>query len=458
MPQKKSPQPWKSSSWKLTLIFAGAVSLILVFSFAMVYRLSVANTEEMLNQQIVQELSQFQKLGDILTKGEFHQYVSNQMQLYKHMILVWDDSQERLGNLSFIPQEAGPWPEVERFTVYSPSFINQSRLQNVLGSVIETQHGRILVALDLNGFDALSNRLTRAMMITIALALLLTLLAGYLITRKSLSRLELINKVVMNIEAGDMGSRITNTGQQDELGYLSDRINQMLDAVDHAMQSVQSATDNIAHDLRTPLSRISIRLEQLLSDPDLDESVATELEQLSDELQKLLRTFQSMLELTRLEQGVELPGTQTCNLANICRDAAELIQPLADERQLRISLNTPFQPTTHGEPNLLFRACFNLLENAVHYSPPKTTIEIATTEHGWVIKDSGPGVPASKREKVFERLYRLDSSRARSGFGMGLPMVRAVISRHNGSVVLEDNHPDKKRPGLKVSISLPEGQ
>ena len=458
MSEYRLPRPWKSSSWKLTLLFAGAVFFILAFSFVMVYRLSVAEAGRMVQQQVAQELYQFKKLGNLLTQEEFHRYASDQMQRYKHMILVWEGAGHRLGNLSFIPEEAGQWPEVKRFTVYSPSLISQSQLQHVLGSVIDTGHGRVLVALDMHGFDTVSHRLIRAMVITTVFALLLTLLVGYLITKVSLGRLEHINQMVMKVEAGDMASRIQDTGKQDELGYLSERINEMLDAVDHAMQSVCSATDNIAHDLRTPMSRISIRLEQLLNDPELDANVSNELEQLSDELKNILKTFQSILDLTRLEQGQDLPGMRDCSLVAICEDAVELIQPLASERQLNIILQTQSQPVICGEPNLLFRACFNLLENAVHYAPQGTSIEVSTTAIGLEIKDCGPGIPKAERDKVFERLYRLDSSRARTGFGIGLPIVRAVVQRHGGSVMLEDNHSGKSMPGLKVSVSWPEAK
>ena len=452
MPERLPPKAWKSSGWKLTLLFAAAVSLILVLSFGMAYRLSVTETGRVIKQQVVQELSQFQKLGGMLTEDEFRHYVTEQMELYQHMILVWDGSQDYVGNLSFIPEKAGVWPAVKRFTIYSPSKISQSQLQTVLGSVIDTQYGRVLVALKTEGFDAVSSRLPRAMLITLAFALLLTLLFGYWITRQSLRRLEKINSVVMKVEAGDMRARIVHDNKQDELGYLSRHINQMLDAVDDAMQAVRSATDNIAHDLRTPLSRISIRLETLLSEPELDACVAGELELLGDELQKLQKTFQSILELTRLEQGGELPNLQPCALADICRDAVELIYPLADERQLNITLEAVEQPEVTGDPSLLFRACFNLLENAVHYSPAGSVIEVITTENGWEIKDHGPGIPESERENVFKRLYRLDSSRTHSGFGMGLPMVRAVIRRHGGIVVLEDCCEGEQPPGLKVSV------
>ncbi|GFS06254.1 signal transduction histidine kinase, partial [Elysia marginata] len=181
-----------------------------------------------------------------------------------------------------------------------------------------------------------------------------------------------------------------------------------------------------------------------------DSPLGDELEITLSELDQILATFQAILELSRLEQGTSHRHFETLSMRELWQDVIELAEPQAEEKQQTIALhhNDDFQ--TDGDRSLLFRMCYNLLDNAIKYSPEKSGIDITINGHGWSIADQGPGISDEEKQKVFRRLYRIDSSRTLPGYGLGLSLAQAVARLHSAQIALTDNH-----PGLKVIITFP---
>lgn len=315
---------------------------------------------------------------------------------------------------------------------------------------------QILVGLNDYEVGEMRSALARSMGFGLGAMLLLAIGGGVLVTLATLRQIESINRVTHDIMAGDLRQRVPVGGSNDEFDALGRNINAMLDRIAVLMEAIRGVTDNIAHDLRLPLARLRARLEASLSDSgsvdDLERAIGHSIE----EVDSILLTFGSLLRIANIESGRLRESFTDVDLTAIALDAEQLFEPIAsaDGKSLDISA----EPGVHvnGSRDLLFQALANLIDNALKYSPERGRIHIdLTTDNGIVqlaVADNGPGVAADQREKVFQRLYRVDPSRSTAGNGLGLSLVRAVALLHDGSCEIEDN-----RPGARVVLRLPGG-
>ncbi len=223
----------------------------------------------------------------------------------------------------------------------------------------------------------------------------------------------------------------------------------MLDQIQDLMDGVRQVSDNIAHDLRTPLTRLRWRLERLQAGDDPD---GTLLEQAIADADSLLTTFHALLRIAEVESGSRRRFARI-DLSDLISDVGELYEPVAAAHEQMLCVDAGDQIRTLGDRDLLFQALTNLVDNAVKYAPSGGRIELAarSTEAGpeLVVADSGPGVPAEERENVLERFVRLETHRRSPGSGLGLSLVAAVAKLHSGDLLLEDNE-----PGLRVRMTL----
>jgi signal transduction histidine kinase len=268
-------------------------------------------------------------------------------------------------------------------------------------------------------------------------------------------RIEAINDTSREIVEGDLTRRFPTSGAGDDFAKLVSNLNGMLDRITGLMETVRQVSDNIAHDLRTPLTRLRSQLEiarvqQEQSDPEARAAV----ERAIGEADGLLDTFPALLRIARIEAEQRREGFAEIELAPLLNDVMELYEPVATERGQTIASRLTDAEAVDGDRNLLFQAVANLLDNAIKYTPAggRITLGLTTAGEGVEISvaDTGPGIPADQRERVFDRFHRLERSRSTPGSGLGLSLVRAVARLHGGVVRLTDN-----QPGVRVSLLLP---
>lgn len=286
-------------------------------------------------------------------------------------------------------------------------------------------------------------------MYTVAIVGVGALLAvGYLIYRLNL----IADTTREIIETGDLARRIPVRAKRDDFGELATLLNTMLARIEAQMDGVRHVADGIAHDLRTPLTRLRNRLEALRAGAPPTADRAT-LDSLLGEADNLLGIFNALLHIANLEQGRRSPAFAPIDTQALIADLAEAYEPLAHERGLALTA-APASLEIRGEKHLLFQALANLVDNAIKFTPPGGRIAVAVRQAEErvliTVADSGPGVPAAERENVFTRFHRLDSSRHLPGNGLGLSLVQAVVHLHRGRIRLADN-----APGLLVEIELP---
>lgn len=338
---------------------------------------------------------------------------------------------------------------------------NISNLEGVPENVAEaralqffTPEGfKLLVGRDIREAQVFRRQLLQALNAGLALTVLLGLLGGFLFSRSIMRRIEAITATCRSIMTGDLSQRIPLGRASDELGRLAQSINAMLEQIERLMRSMQQVSDNVAHDLRTPLNRLRSRLEDALRKVD-DAAEREAIESAIADADNLLATFSALLRIARAEAGLQRNFT-ALDLAAIGEDVAEMYAPLAEEKGQ--SFTARFEPGlwAKGERNLVAQALANLIDNAIKYCPAGGAVTVASVllkgKPAFVVADTGPGIPDAYKDKVLERLFRMEQSRTSPGSGLGLSLVQAVARSHDIELKLEDNH-----PGLRVTLTFPE--
>jgi signal transduction histidine kinase len=323
----------------------------------------------------------------------------------------------------------------------------------------DTNH-TLAVGIDIEDQRVLADKLRRVTMVGIAGLTLLGLGFGWFLSRALNQRLATINTTATAIMVGDLSRRIDRDGSHDEIDTISANLNLMLSRIEELMGALREVSDNIAHDLKTPLTRLRNRAEAALRDPSENTAFRDGLERTIEEADGLIQTFNALLLIARLEAGAVEDTKLDTDVAALVSDVIELYQPVADEAGLKLNYN-PGQPT-HAAINrqLVGQAVANLIDNAIKYSkinvslPSQSTIDVSVQSAAngdpiIVVDDHGPGIPNSERGRVLKRFVRLEQSRSAPGTGLGLSLVAAVARLHDGAIRLEDNS-----PGLRVIMTL----
>ena len=289
----------------------------------------------------------------------------------------------------------------------------------------------------------------------------LGLIGAVIISRLSLARVESINQTIRKIMDGNLSDRITVNTREDDFQTLAINLNAMFERIESSMNDVRQVSDNIAHDLRTPLTRIRNRLSTM-EKRALDEKEKTDYTAIVSEADGLLATFSALLRISQIESGSKKSNFKPFNLSQTITDVCELYEPLAQDKG--IAMEVVIQPDfkVMGDNDLIFQMLANIVDNAIKYSNKDGNILIKCSavlhKVRIVIADDGPGIDSEKINKVFQRFYRVESSRGiHPGNGLGLSLVKAVIELHKGVVMLNDSKrlfPSGLAPGLSVTIDL----
>ena len=316
---------------------------------------------------------------------------------------------------------------------------------------------RLLVGRDIEERDTLRDLVARPAQWAVVLIVVLGLAGGVFVTRRVLKRIDSMTATAETIMAGNLSGRLALMGTEDEFDRLAHSLNAMLDRIEGLMIGLKEVSDNIAHDLKTPLTRLRNRAEEALRTARTEEDWRAALETTIEESAGLIRTFDALLMIARAEAGQGRATMGDVDLAEIAEAVSELYEPLADEQGLDLTVSA-VPASVHGVKELLAQALSNLIDNAIKYGRPadggRGRITVTLTRDGadavLAVTDTGPGIPAGDRERVVERFVRLEASRTRPGSGLGLSLVGAVARLHGGTLAFSDN-----KPGLVATFRLP---
>jgi signal transduction histidine kinase len=321
--------------------------------------------------------------------------------------------------------------------------------------------GQLLVGRDVEVAMRNAARVKNTILISAAISLALGLLSGFLVSRKFSSRVEEFNRLATDIRKGHLDRRASRNHSGDELDLLAEHLNEMLDHIDRLMKAMRYAGDSIAHDLRSPLTRLRTRLESAAVDMGEDDPSAEVLFSAADDAGELLQTFDSVLRIARLEAGERRELLKELDPKPLLDDIAELYEPACEDAGLNFSAHIEKDHLLAADRGLLSQAVSNLVENAIKYTPKGGEVSLSL-EHDKsgrshiIILDNGPGIPAAQRQRVKERFVRLDQSRTEKGSGLGLALVDAIADLHRAEFVLgEGISNESQKNGLSARLIFP---
>ena len=453
----------RTTAFQLTLVY---LVIFIVFAASLLGYFAL-NTRRLITEQITTTVdTEISGLRDQYTQGGI-----------RRLVIVVDLRSRRPGSSLYLVTTAtgeglaGNVGSLEPGVLDHPGWLetNYRRLEapegtdhRALVQVVQLPGGfRLLVGRDLEERERLFGIIANAGQWSLALVIVLGLAGGFFVSRRVLNRIEAMTETAQTIMAGDLAGRLPVAGTGDELDRLAEHLNAMLERIEALMGGLKEVSDNIAHDLKTPLTRLRNRCEQALRGAAGVDDYRAALESTIAESDDLIRTFDALLMIARAESGHARDNMTEFDAAEIARDVGELYEPLADEKGIALTVDAPAAAPVRGNRELVSQALANLIDNAIKYAGPNgdvngTPAEIVVKAGNdgerisLSVADRGPGIAEADRGRVVERFVRLEQSRSEPGSGLGLSLAAADARLHGGELKLEDNH-----PGLRSTIALP---
>lgn len=436
------------------------LSSLILLSF--IYWSTVGYIYKQLDHHIEYDMERLQHIYD--TEGKQHLIDAIESSLkqknYESIYLLYDQKNKKIlaGNLIKIPDVTPGWHIIDL-----SKLTNTPQQQNHSArTLVMSLPGNLIFmnGLDIESAHQQEHMIFNSLIAGIAIILLLGTIGGFIISISTIKKINLINETIYDISQGDFSLRIPTRGTDDDYDLLAKNINEMLNQIHKLMQGMQNISNNIAHDLRTPLTRLRGRLEAIQHDCSNETSEG--IHEALTETDNLLSTFNAMLRINKVESGAQ-KGHFTCiAIDNLLQDVVEFYEPLAEEKDILITYEVKSNTNINADRDMIFQVFTNLFDNAIKYTPTHGSIMVSseiieikdktnTTHYIQInISDSGIGIPESERKKVLEPFYRLEKHRDHQGNGLGLSLVSAIIKLHKGNIEFQNND-----PGLKVSIQLP---
>jgi len=452
-----------SFTFRLALLYAlllgGSVVILLGYIYWSTAGYMARQTDATIGAEIQGLAEQYRRRGLTGLSALIAERVSADPRGASVYLLADSDFEPVVGNLDAWPQvepDRDGW--IEFRLRQHPALTNGGATEEHLAraKVFRLRGGlRLLVGRDIRDLTATRGLIQDALGWGLAMTAALALAGGWLMSGGVVRRIEAVNQVSREIMEGDLARRVPTDGSGDELDQLALNLNRMLGRIESLMASVRQVSDNIAHDLRTPLSRLHTKLSEL-RDTQLPADAAAGVDAAITDAEELLSAFNALLRIARVESGSRRSGFAQIDLPPLLQDVAELYEPLAADKEQTIVVDTAVSGALvlHGDRDLLFQALANLLDNAIKYTPAGGLIRVEAERDGNAVQiavtDSGAGIPAELRAKVLQRFYRVDESRSTPGHGLGLSLVQAIAQLHNAELRLEDG-----APGLRVLLLIP---
>ena len=451
-----------SSTFRLALIAIATFGVIVSAIFSYVYLSTSSYVRSRSDRAIVTEYS---SLRDAYARSGrdglidlIRQRLADKGFADDAYILVDPSSAVLAGNLKAWPSTVAAtkgWVEF-RASGSSPSAAGRPLLRGMLDTLPDGD--RLLVAKDISDLDGFTDQIKIAVALGVALIFALAAVASILVTRRTVGRIESINATSRAIMQSGLDKRIPLRGTNDEWDRVAENLNLMLDRIETLMGEVKQVSDNVAHDLRTPLTRMRGRLEKAYHGQRIGEDDQLLIGDTIGDLDAVLRIFSSITRIAQIETQARKGAFRTVNLVEIAGEVVELYDAAAEQDGTRLTIAGEREVLVTGDRDLIFDAIANLVDNAIKHGRRGGQVVVANENIDGrpviSIADDGPGIPADECEHVFKRFYRLEHSRYAPGNGLGLSLVAAVARLHGARIEMLDNAPGLR---LKLWFSAPAG-
>lgn len=320
--------------------------------------------------------------------------------------------------------------------------------------------GQLTIARNLSEIEALGDVFLSVLVLSLIPTILIALSGGLFLARRSAARVRTINGTLDRLTGGQLDARIgQTTGWPTDLSAIGRNVDTMAEAQEASVAAIRQVSSDIAHDLKTPIQRVAVYLNELSDRDGLGGRAQGLLDQAKAELDGIVGTFHALLQIAQIETGSPKSGFTDVDVTAVCATFCELYGPAAAdaEHALTVVSHRSDPIYVHGDKGLLGQVLANLIENAIRHTPAQSQINISLEEHGGQVvlsvADNGPGIPEREHDLVLRRLYRMDRSRTSPGAGLGLSLVNSIATLHGAQVDLRDN-----KPGLRVELRFPTAQ
>lgn len=444
------------------LLFAACAVVLVVYISSLSQRMITAQTQETILEEMTSLTGAYQRRG---LSGLVRVISIRSRQPGANLYLITDHNGLILsGNVEMIEPgvlDLTGWTERPFYYSRYGEANDPTDLHQAVAHVSRLPNQMILlVGRDLGEPEQYRDIVRKALMAALGMMGLGAALIWFFVGRRALRRIDSISDASQQIMDGDLTRRLPVAGSGDEFDRLSENLNGMLERIAALNEGLKQVSDNIAHDLKTPLTRLRNRAEAALAEDD--ESAAREaLEQTIAESDQLIRTFNAILMISRLEAGYSAETTRSVELSAIIEGVVELYEPVAEDVGVTLKAEVPGQVEISGNRELLAQALSNIVDNAIKYSAETgeepTVIVSLTSEAGNIrlsVIDNGPGIPEEQRDQAMERFVRLEKSRNQPGSGLGLSLAKAVMTFHHGELELSTGRNGR---GLSVAMVFPSG-
>jgi signal transduction histidine kinase len=362
------------------------------------------------------------------------------------------DGRRIVGNVESIPP--GVTPDVLTYAVVARLDGGRRQMQDVRLIAHSLPHGEVLViGQNIDEIHEIVEILRRVLVLGLLPGLGLVIGIGMVLSARAHNRLSEVNERIQRIVAGDLRERLPTRGRSDAFDQLALGVNRMLDEIETLLHEVAGVGENIAHDLRAPLTRVRLRLERGREHASTLEESRAVTDQAIAGLDQSLTTVNALLRIAEIEHSRRIDGFSEVRLGALLREVGELYEPMADDKRVALKVEAADEAIVHGDRDLLFEAVANLVDNAVKFTPEGGRVALALLhregESVVRISDTGPGTPEDEREKVIKRFYRSDKSRNSGGLGLGLSLVGAIAKLHGFRFTIAAG------PGCTVEIACP---
>jgi signal transduction histidine kinase len=450
---------FRTTAFKLSVIY----SIVFAIAAGIVVFNVGRNVRIVLEDQIAETIdADIRGLSDQYAQGGLQQVVQSIERRIKQpgadiYLLTTFAGDPIVGNVASLPNLQSNRPMLVETTYQRPG--EMSARHHALARVfVLPGNYRLLVGHDVEELEALRRILRQALLASLGWLVLIGAVGGLLVARRVLIRVDAMSDSAAAIMGGDLAERLPMAGSGDELDRLAENLNAMLARIETLLKGMKEVSDNIAHDLRTPLTRLRNNADAALRETKDPVALQDSLEKIIDEADELIRIFDALLMIARAESGSG-PIAEIVDASRIAEDVGELYEAVAEDHDVAFSTDIEPNLFARGSRELIAQALSNLLDNGLKYGVPPApgataSLALSARRNGaqvrLAVSDRGPGVPPGERTRVLERFVRLEASRTRPGSGLGLSLAAAIARLHGGALTLEDN-----APGLRVVIDLP---
>lgn len=450
------PRILQSTLFRLALLYAMffcfSVSILLSFVYFSIVREMEGQIKHRITAQLSAATTSFRSNGLEELKKQLVEFADEEDEGLAISLLVDMKGKTIAGNLETWPEEV---EYSEKWMLFDIESSRGDNYVHILARDAILPGGyHLLMGYSLHGPNRTKQIVLDVVTISIALAFIFTVLGGALFSRIIKGRLERVNHICAQVIEGHLDVSVPTTGGQDEFDHLADNVNRMLRRIAELVRGLQQTSDNIAHDLRTPLNRHRIRLEGLTHHPASTVPLQEQLKLGIEEIDTLVETLNSILRISQAQSGVTSGHFVVFDLASVTSDVIDFYEDLAEQKRITLEQDITPPLMVQGDKPQLTQAIANLIDNAIKYTPAGSTVRITLSQQDKLVEccvsDNGPGVPEAYRERIKERFFRMEESRTSPGTGLGLSLVDAVAKLHRGTLQLEDN-----APGLLARLSLP---